>query len=82
MKVHSMLIILSFCAGIYFCYTKYEELDSKGADSDIEWKFTSGLDGFKNSKKFWLAAGEPLDSFIETLIDKDFFYKDLSQFQV
>ena len=44
--------------GIYFCYDKYMELEDKGTDSSIEWKFTSNLDGFTNSKKFWLASGK------------------------
>ena len=44
--------------GIYFCYNKYEELEDKGGDSSIEWKFTSNLDSFTNSKKFWLASGK------------------------
>jgi hypothetical protein len=44
--------------GMYFCYNKYEELENKGVDESIEWKFTTNLDSFTNSKKFWLAAGK------------------------
>lgn len=41
-----------------FCYTKYNDLDKRGEENSIKWEFTSNLDGFTNSKKFWLASGE------------------------
>ncbi|XP_046845307.1 choline transporter-like protein 4 isoform X2 [Xenia sp. Carnegie-2017] len=43
--------------GIYFCYHKYKDLEDRGVDKSIEWKFTTNLDNFTNSKKFWLASG-------------------------
>ena len=52
------IIFNMFFPGVYFCYDKYEELESKGVDDGIEWKFTTNLDSFTNSKKFWLAAGK------------------------
>lgn len=57
-------IDLCFSQGIYFCYAKYKDLDDRGIDKSIEWQFTSNLDGFTNSKKFWLAAGESFGAFM------------------
>ena len=54
-SILAALVLLG--VGIYFCYAKYEELENKGVDDSIEWKFTTNLDSFSNSKKFWLAAG-------------------------
>jgi hypothetical protein len=42
-------------------------LEDKGTDSSIEWKFTSNLDGFTNSKKFWLASGKKVVCLVWTL---------------
>jgi hypothetical protein len=58
MKFEPYISLLFIFTGIYFCYNKYADLEDKGVDQSIEWKFTSNLDGFTNSKKFWLAAGK------------------------
>ncbi|XP_028395012.1 choline transporter-like protein 4 [Dendronephthya gigantea] len=64
LTTYAVLTLLGF--GVYYCYTKYKELDDAGESSDFV--FTANLSVYKDSKKTWLAFTIILGVFLLILI--------------
>ncbi|CAB4019009.1 Hypothetical predicted protein, partial [Paramuricea clavata] len=64
LTTYAVLTLLGY--GVYYCYTKYKELDDAGESSDFV--FTADLSVYKDSKKTWLAFTIILGVFLLILI--------------